>query len=63
VTAIWVVPWTTAYATRKLIFSAAMNPDVVTVKRISRDVVAIAARMVFGILILIILRDVKVKKQ
>lgn len=61
-TAIRMDPWMTEYATREPILSVATNLDAVIAKQILRDAVAIAARMAFGISILTILRDVKVRK-
>lgn len=50
----------TAYATRERIFSVATNPDAVIVKQMSRDVVAIVAKMVSGTLIPTVSKAVKV---
>lgn len=62
-TVIWVDLWTTAFAIRELIFSAAMSPDAATVKRTSRDVVVTVAGTAFGTLIPTLPRDVKVKQH
>lgn len=58
-----VVPWTTAFAIRGPILSAATSPDVATAKRTSRDVVATVAKTAFGTLILTIPKDAEVKRR